>query len=63
MTSATPRRHTEPSWTLRRQPALDEFARLEVDDGPLAQVLARLGSLVQERESARQTELKAKMIP
>jgi hypothetical protein len=42
---------------------LDEFARLNVDDGPLAQVLARLGCLVQERESARQTELKAKMIP
>jgi hypothetical protein len=42
---------------------LDELPLFEVDDGPLAQVLARLGSLVQERESARQTELKAKMIP
>jgi hypothetical protein len=42
---------------------LDEFARLNVDDGPLAHVLARLGSLVQERESARQTELRAKRIP
>ena len=42
---------------------LGEFARFEVDDNPLAQALASLGRLVQERESAKQTELMAKMIP
>ena len=42
---------------------LSELALFEVDDGPLAQVLARMGRSVQERESVRREELKAKMIP
>jgi hypothetical protein len=39
---------------------LSELALLKVDDGPLGRLLAQLGSLVQERESARQTGLMAK---
>ena len=42
---------------------LNELALLKVDDGPLARLLAQLGSRVQERESARQTELKARKTP
>ena len=42
--------------------ALDELAVLEVDDGPLAKALAGLGRLVQERESARQTESRTSIL-
>lgn len=42
---------------------LDEFALLEVEDDRLSRLLASLGRSVQERESAQQTELKAKRIP
>jgi hypothetical protein len=43
--------------------SLDELAALEVDDGPLGRLLAELGCLVQERESGRQTESQAKVLP
>lgn len=39
---------------------LDELAVVEVDDGPLARVLAGLGRLVQERETAKRSETGAK---
>jgi hypothetical protein len=39
---------------------LDELAVVEVDDGPLARALAGLGRLVQERESARRSEIQTK---
>ena len=39
---------------------LDELARFEVNDGPLATVLASLGRAVQQRESASRSESKTK---
>ncbi len=42
---------------------LDELPLFEVEDNRLGQLLANLGRAVQERESARQTELKARKTP
>jgi hypothetical protein len=38
----------------------DELALFDLDDTPLGQAMARLGRMVQERESARQTESEAR---
>lgn len=43
--------------------SLDEFAVLEVDDGPLGRLLAELGRRVQEREYAKQTETGSTIFP
>ena len=40
----------------RKSLPLDELAQFEVESDPLAQALARLGRLVQERESAKRSE-------
>lgn len=43
--------------------SLEEFAVLEVDDGPLGRLLAELGRRVQEREYAKQTETGSTIFP
>jgi hypothetical protein len=47
--------------TMKASLPLDEFAVLEVDDGPLGRVLAQLGRLVQERESGKRSETQTKI--